>query len=83
MYDPAAANDPFLCRRTISAANDGGKWTFSETGERFAFEDPTAYRRRLVCDRFTPEMLAQYLAKLGVPSDQEPDTRSGILVEES
>jgi hypothetical protein len=54
VHDPSAVDDPLFSRRTISAANDGGRWVFSETGEQFPFEDPTAYRRRLVKDRFTP-----------------------------
>lgn len=82
LYDPGAGEEALFCRRTIVAANDGGRWTFSETGERFAFEDPAAYRRRLVRDRFTPQLLAHHLAELGVPADEKPDTGSAILVEQ-
>jgi hypothetical protein len=82
LYDPGVTDNPLFCRRTIVAADDGGRWTFSETGERFAFEDPSAYRRRLIRDRFTPEMLARYLFELGVPAHEKPDTLSAILVEQ-
>ena len=81
LYDPAATDDPLLCRRTIAAANDGGRWVFSETGRRFPFEDAGAYGSRRMRDRFTPDMLGHYLLALGVPCDSMPDTRSALLVE--
>ena len=83
VYDPGAAHDPLFCRRAIRFANDGGKWVFLEHGERFAFEDHAAYRRRSIRARFTPEALDRYLRALGVPADQEPQTALAILVEKS
>lgn len=83
VYDAGAAHDPLCCRRAIRLANHGGKWVFVEHGERFAFEDHAAYRRRSIRNRFTPEMLGRYLRALGVPADQEPQTALAILVEKS
>jgi hypothetical protein len=81
VYDPAAVDDPMLCRRTIYAMDDGGRWEFGESGERFDFEDVDAYRRRRVRDRFTPELLERYLTELGVPVNDPPDLSAGIVVE--
>jgi hypothetical protein len=53
-------------RRSLHAANDGGRWTFGQTGEPFAFEDLAAYERPRKRDRFTCEMLQGYLAHFGV-----------------
>jgi hypothetical protein len=83
VYDPAA-NDELRCRRTISAANDGGRWVFAHSGEPYAFEHLHAYRHTRVQDRFTAPMLATYLRELGVPSDVELDlapTATTVLVE--
>lgn len=52
--------------RTIFSTNDGGKWVFEESGERYDFENVEAYKARLKKDRFTPEMLADYLENLGI-----------------
>ena len=52
--------------RAISAANDGGKWVFSANGTQQPFEDVSRYTARSVVDRFTPEMLDQYLQALGI-----------------
>jgi len=81
LYDPDADEQLLWCRRSIAAANDGGRWTFSETGDRFSFEDPAAYQRRRVRDRFTPDLLARYLMELTVPADHEPDPHASIVVQ--
>jgi hypothetical protein len=80
VYEPTAPA-PLRCRRSIYAADDGGRWTFGEFGERFAFEEEDAYARRRVRDRFTPDMLERYLRALSVPVNDEPDTRAGVVVE--
>lgn len=83
LFEPSVGPDRLYSRRTIVAVNDGGRWVFSETGEPFPFEDQQAYQRRLIRDRFTPDMLAQYLAELGVPARWAPDTTAALLVERS
>lgn len=52
--------------RSISAANDGGRWGFDANGEILPFEQVERYTAKKVRDRFTPEMLDQYLAALGI-----------------
>jgi hypothetical protein len=52
---------PLLCRRMIAAANDGGSWTFAQSGEPFGFENPFAYQARRKRERFTREIMARYL----------------------
>ena len=63
---------PLLLRRSIASADDGGRWIFEEAGEQLPFEDPSAYRRPRKSERFTPEILSEYLVALGIPevSDQ-------------
>ena len=81
VYDAAAAEAEFFARRVIYAVDDGGHWRFGESGERFTFEDADAYRRPRIRDRFTPDMLEQYLENLGVPINIEPDVGTSLLIE--
>jgi hypothetical protein len=72
-------------RRTIYAANDGGKWKFGQSGEPFNFENQSAYKTTKVRDRFTQEMLKQNLAGLGLfPFEKNwylpPNDPAAILV---
>jgi len=48
-------------RRSVAAANDGGRWVFSQSGTPYPFENLTAYSRPKKRDRFTREMLEGYL----------------------
>ncbi|HSP81688.1 MAG TPA: hypothetical protein VLQ93_24425 [Myxococcaceae bacterium] len=58
--------------RAINAANDGGRWVFLQTGEPFPFERLEQYRARRVRDRFTFDMLKEYLHHLGLsPFDED------------
>ena len=57
--------------RALSASNDGGRWVFDESGEPFAFEKPEHYKARRVRDRFTFELLKEYLGHLGLSPFQE------------
>ena len=57
---------PLGCRRSIAAANDGGHWKFEESGERFPFEQVERYAESRKRDRFTREMLCEYLREFGV-----------------
>ena len=53
-------------RRSISAANDGGRWRFDANGEVLDFEEVEHYTARQIRYRFTPDLLNQYLLKLGI-----------------
>lgn len=54
-------------RRSISAANDGGRWRFDANGEPpLEFEQLEQYKARRIRDRFTPEMLDEYLRNFGI-----------------
>jgi len=68
VYDtPQAGGDEHGYRRSIAAANDGGRWVFQQSGAPFAFEDTARYSVRRKRDRFTPDMLHTYLECLGIP----------------
>ncbi len=55
---------PPLCyRRSVEAANDGGRWVFEMSGEPFPFEQLDQYRLPRTRDRFTRELLREYLAE--------------------
>jgi len=81
VFAPEAGDERLYNLRTLVAANDGGRWTFTAAGDPLPFEDLSAYRRRLVRDRFTPDMLAGYLTALGAPADRLPDPVDAIMVE--
>ena len=51
---------PLGYRRSISAARDGRRWTFRESGERFPFEQVERYSEHRKRDRFTRDMLTDY-----------------------
>jgi hypothetical protein len=57
--------------RTLYAANDGGRWVFGQSGEPFAFEKLEQYQARRVRDRFTLDMLKEYLHHLGLSPFEE------------
>ncbi|HLM44595.1 MAG TPA: hypothetical protein VK458_12045, partial [Myxococcaceae bacterium] len=57
--------------RTLYAANDGGRWVFGQSGEPFPFEKLERYQARKVRDRFTFDMLKEYLHHLGLSPFQE------------
>jgi len=54
-------------RRSIAASNDGGRWVFEESGERYPFEQAERYSAKRKRDRFTPGMLEDYLSHFGLP----------------
>jgi hypothetical protein len=72
---------PLLARRAIVSANDGGEWVFETTGEPFAFERMDQYTSRRKSRRFTPELLYEYLRRLDVPIDAEPDWARARIIE--
>jgi hypothetical protein len=57
--------------RVVSASNDGGHWVFDQFGEPFPFEKLEQYQARRVRDRFTFDMLKEYLRHLGLSPFEE------------
>ncbi|MEO0461474.1 MAG: hypothetical protein AAF219_11570 [Myxococcota bacterium] len=80
VYGPRG-EPPLALERSVVAANDGGRWVFETSGTAFGFEDQEAYKRRAKTSRLTGELLHNYLLKLGVPVDSEPDWSSALLVQ--
>lgn len=54
-------------RRSIAASNDGGRWIFEQSGTPFDFERVKCYEAKRKVDRFTGEMLEDYLNHFGIP----------------
>lgn len=52
--------------RNVYAMNDGGRWDFEASGEQQPFEKSDAYLARRIRDRFTRDMLRDYLHALGI-----------------
>lgn len=52
--------------RVVSAINDAGKWVFDTFGAPKEFEKTEAYSSRKIRERFTPLMLEEYCAALGI-----------------
>ncbi|MBN1204748.1 MAG: hypothetical protein JXB05_07470 [Myxococcaceae bacterium] len=73
--------------RALAAANDGGRWVFEQFGEPFPFEKVEQYQARKVRDRFTFEMLKDYLRHLGLSPFEEdfylPEGAPAWLVEKT
>jgi hypothetical protein len=57
--------------RALGASNDGGRWVFDQSGEPFPFERLEQYQARRVRDRFTFDMLREYLRHLGLSPFEE------------
>src|SRR5204863_7464290 len=68
VYAPASLGGtlPLGYRRSIAAANDGGRWVFEESGEAFEFERTELYNARRKKERFTRELLEEYLNEFGI-----------------
>ncbi len=71
--------------RSIAVAYDGKKWAFAAEGEVQPFEQVERYSTRSIQDRFTPEMLENYLKSLGIHAFRQdfysPDGQEAILIE--
>jgi hypothetical protein len=69
--------------RIIYAANDGGRWVFGESGVPFPFEETARYAAKKIRDKFTGEMLDDYLKHLGIAAFDEtfyvPSNTGSIL----
>ena len=71
---------PLMYVRTIDVGVfDSGRWQFLASGTAQPFEDLEAYGRRRVRDRFTREMLLDYLGALGIRADDPAFYTSGVL----
>jgi hypothetical protein len=70
VFSPSADNI-LGYERVICAMNDGGPWVFETHGNPYEFEDVEQYKARRVRDRFTPEMLREYLLQFGVDAFNE------------
>jgi hypothetical protein len=60
------SEDQLGYERTLTVANDGGKWVFASSGTPYDFEEVQKYRAARIKDRFTSNMLVTYLENLGV-----------------
>lgn len=63
LYEPPEGHT----RRSIAAANDGGRWVFETYGEPFQFEVTERYSLSRKADRFDEKLLSEYLSHFGVP----------------
>jgi hypothetical protein len=80
VYGPDGA-PPLASVRSIAAANDGGRGVFETTGDALAFERIDQYAQPRKSDRFTSELLYEYLRALEVPIDTEPEWGGALIVE--
>jgi hypothetical protein len=71
MFGPEQPGKILNYVRSIYAANDGGRWVFGHSGEPFPFEQVEQYQARRMRDRFTFEMLKDYLRHLGLAPFEE------------
>lgn len=71
---------PLMYVRTIDAGRfDSGRWEFLTWGTPQPFEDTDAYGRKRIRDRFTREMLLDYLLALGIRADDPDFYSEGVL----
>ena len=68
---------PLNYKRSIAVLNDGGRWTFEESGTPYDFERVELYRQRRVRDRFPREVLAEYLSHFGLRPFEDAFYRVG------
>jgi hypothetical protein len=71
MFGPEQPGQIHNYVRALGASNDGGRWVFDQSGEPFPFEQVEQYQARRVRDRFTFEMLKDYLRHLGLAPFEE------------
>ena len=64
--EPLGGCAPLGYRRSIASANDGGRWRFEQSGEPFPFERTNRYDAPRKRDRFSPDLLAEYLQHFGL-----------------
>jgi len=68
--------------RSLSVTNDAGKWVFVNEGTPLPFERAEAYKARVIRERFTPDLLDEYLQALGIRAfDADFYCTQGTLIE--
>lgn len=67
-YFTRGSNEP---RRTIVAANDGGRWIFVNQGDPFGFENAGNFLSKRVRDRFRPEDVETACRSFGLSISSE------------
>jgi hypothetical protein len=81
LYGPAET-DFLNYQRTISVANDGGRWRLDRGGTPLPAEDSSWFASRMVKDRFRVEHLAALLGTFGLDAFNESFYRPiGKLIE--
>jgi hypothetical protein len=60
---------PLMYRRTIAAHAEDGRWSWYESGQPMAFEQPQRYSARRIRERLDRELLAAYLNAIGIAVD--------------
>lgn len=68
-------------RRSIAAANDGGRWIFEQYGEPFEFETTERYTLPRKRDRFDAGLLFEYISHFGVPQIGDELFRADAVIE--
>jgi hypothetical protein len=68
-------------RRSIAAANDGGRWVFETYGEPYEFETTERYTLPRKRDRFDDKLLFEYVSYFGVPQIGDAMFETGSLLE--
>jgi hypothetical protein len=63
-------------QRSVCAMDDGGRWIFETTGTPYSFEITERYDAPRKRDRFTHEMLVDYLRHFGIDAFDEAFYRS-------
>ncbi len=82
VYEPnILRGGPANTRRSIAAANDGGRWVFETSGVPYAFEKPDRYTLPRKRDRFTSDMLIEYASHFGVDHIGDNILRTDALLE--
>ena len=67
LYAPNSESCSFLnIKRSVFAANDGGRWKFAASGDVLDFENIQQYTSRRIQDRFNSEILENYLRHFGI-----------------
>jgi len=74
--------DELNLTRSISTAQEAGRWTWDATGDPLPFEDAASYAERRVPDRLPPDLVFRYARALGANLDAEGFYgRRGVIVE--
>lgn len=62
---------PLMSLRSISVSATDGRWEWHSSGAPLPFERTERYTARLKRDRLDRELLIEYLAGLGIPTDDD------------